>query len=180
MVYKMVMYVDGGCRRNGFSGAFGACACVCVYRWGRDRIYTKRLPASDRPVPTNQRAELYAIILALEQASNKQNELDNYPYMHVTIYTDSKYAHGCMTEWYRKWQNNGFINSLGNEVANRDLIERALALESDILDHGNVIWEWTPRSDNTAADEAANDEMDAMDGAMDETSDGSSDESSDY
>ena len=114
-------------------------------------------------MPTNQRAELSAIILALKQAINERQELDNDPYMHVTIYTDSKYAHGCMTGWYRKWENNGFINSLGYEVTNRDLIERALDLQRDILDYGNVIWEWIPRSDNHTADNAVNEEMNDMD-----------------
>ena len=158
----MVMYVDGGCRGNGQPGAFGACACFVVRRWGQNKTFAWRLPAWSDPVPTNQRAELRAIIMALKHAIEKRGELDNNPYMHVTIHTDSRYAHGCMTNWYRKWQDNGFINSLGNEVVNRDLIERALELESDISDHGNVIWEWIPRSDNTVADEAANDEMDEM------------------
>ena len=67
-----------------------------------------------------------------------------------------------MTEWYEKWQENGFINSNGYEVANRDLIEEALDKDSDIRDHGSVRWEWIPRSDNTEADEAVNDEMDDM------------------
>lgn len=82
--------------------------------------------------------------------------------MHVTIHTDSRYAHGCMTDWCRKWQSNGFLNSSGYEVVNRDLIERALELESDILDYGTVHWKWIPRSDNTVADQAVNDEMDKM------------------
>ena len=67
-----------------------------------------------------------------------------------------------MTQWYRKWQDNGFINSLGHPVANSDLIKKALNLENDILDHGNVVWEWIPRSENTAADERASEEMDEM------------------
>lgn len=67
-----------------------------------------------------------------------------------------------MTDWYRKWQSNGFINARGYEVENRDLIEKALELESDILDHGKVNWEWIPRSDNTEADEAVNDELDEV------------------
>lgn len=158
----MVMYVDGGCRGNGWPGAFGACACFIVRRWGQNETITKRLPASMRPVPTSQRAELHTIIIALEHAIEERGYLNNNPYVDVTIHTDSKYAHGCMTEWYRKWQNNRIINSLGREVANRDLIERALELENDILDHDNVTWEWIPRSDNTVADEAVNDEMDEM------------------
>ena len=162
------MYVDGGCRRNGFPGAFGACACVQYKKWGRIQTFTKRLPTWERPVPTSQRAELHAIILALEQALRKREELYNDPYMNVTIYTDSRYAHGCMTQWCHKWQSNGFINSLGYEVSNRDLIERALDLERDILDQGNVYWEWIPRSDNEDADEAVNEELDTMEGDMEE------------
>ena len=163
MVYKMVMYVDGGCRGNGFPGAFGAAACYVVKKWGRNETVTKRLPASSyHPVPTSQRAELHAIILALDHAIGERGYLDNSPYMAVTIYTDSRYAYGCMTQWYSKWQENGFINSQGYEVANRDLIEEALGKESDIRDHGNVHWEWIPRSDNTDADQAANEEMDEM------------------
>ncbi len=164
MGYKMVMFVDGGCRGNGFPGAFGACACFVVKKWGQDETLTRQLPASMYPAPTSQRAELYAIILALEHVIEERGYLNNNPYMNVTIHTDSKYAHGCMTDWYRKWQSNGFINALGNEVSNRDLIEKALELENDILDHGNVIWEWIPRYDNTMADEAVNDEMDEMAG----------------
>ena len=68
MGYKMVMYVDGGCRGNGFPGAFGACACYVVRKSGRGKTFTRHLPAWMSPVPTSQRAELYAIILALEHA----------------------------------------------------------------------------------------------------------------
>lgn len=164
MVYKIVMYVDGGCRGNGQPGAYGACACNVVKKWGRSETFTRRLPSTSSTTPTSQRAELSAIILALEQAIETRRELDSNPYMDVTIYTDSKYAHGCMTKWYSKWQNNGFINSAGFPVANRDLIEEALGLESDVLNHGDVNWEWIPRCDNTVADRAVNDEMDEMEG----------------
>ena len=164
MGYKMVMYVDGGCRNNGKPGAFGACACYVVKKWGRNETFTRGLPAWSHTVPTNQRAELCAIILALEQAIETRGELDYNAYMHVTIYTDSKYVRGCMTEWYSKWQKNGFVNSAGYPVANRDLIEKALELERDILDYGNVIWEWVPRSENMEADEAVNDKLDEMEG----------------
>ena len=160
MPYNLVMYVDGGCRGNGYHWAYGACACIVVRRRGPDKVITSRLP--EWPQPTNQRAELQAIILALEHAVDVRERLDNYPYLQVTIHTDSSYAYGCMTKWYQKWQENGFVNARGYEVTNRDLIERALDLESDVLDHGNVVWEWIPRCDNTVADEAVNDELDDM------------------
>lgn len=158
----MVMLVDGGCRNNGKPGAFGACACHVVRKWGQNEVFAKRLSGWKGPAPTSQRAELHAIIIALKHAIKERGYLNGNPYMEITIHTDSKYAHGCMTEWYRKWQNNGFRNALGYEVVNRDLIEKALELESDIREHGEVYWEWIPRSDNTVADQAVNDEMDEM------------------
>ncbi|KAL8716872.1 MAG: hypothetical protein Q9225_005832 [Loekoesia sp. 1 TL-2023] len=124
------MSVDGACRRNGYNDAVAAAAVVVHLKWGRSKIWTRRLP--DYPTPTNQAAELTAIILALEQALEVYQSSEMSPYMRVTIETDSKYAHGCMTEWSIKWRDNGWLNSAGREVANRDLIEKALELEAEI------------------------------------------------
>ncbi|KAK8107742.1 uncharacterized protein PG998_009755 [Apiospora kogelbergensis] len=62
---------------------------------------------------TNQRAELTAILRALEQVSDDQD---------VRILTDSKYSINCVTEWYVKWEKNGW-KTQNKEVKNRDLIE---------------------------------------------------------
>lgn len=41
---------------------------------------------------------------------------------------------------------NGFRNRRGREVAHRDLIERALRLEGEVLETGGrVEWVWEPR-----------------------------------
>lgn len=64
---------------------------------------------------TNQIAELYAIYMTLQYI--KEN---------VTIYTDSKYSIGCLTVWCHKWQINGWKNSKGEEVKNKDLIQSIL------------------------------------------------------
>ena len=160
MVYTMVMYVDGGCRNNGYSNAFGAAAVVIEQRWGRSHIRTKALPKY--PLATSQRAELEAIILALELAQEWAEEMDNTPFMKVTIYTDSKYAHGCMTDWSFKWRSNGWINSAGYEVANRDLIEKAVDLENEIDENGHVSYAWISRSENQEADDAVNEKLDEI------------------
>lgn len=159
MVYNMRMRVDGGCRSNGYVGAVGAAAVVVEHKYGgRSTNWTRRLPTY--PTPTSQRAELAAIVLALELAVEKQRQLNNAPFMKVVICTDSKYAYGCMTDWSFKWRNNGWINSAGNAVANRDLVEEALELEAEIEDNGDVQYEWIPRDQNEDADEAVNDELD--------------------
>ena len=156
----MEMYVDGGCRGNGYSGAIGAAACVVQEKWGRQKIHTKTLPYY--PAATNQQAELSAIILALETAWNKYEVLSGTPYIQVTIHTNSKYALGCMTTWKSKWMNNGFINSAGGGVVNRDLIERAYDLDQMVAGEGSVDYVWIPREENQDADDAVNEALDDM------------------
>jgi ribonuclease HI len=77
MVYKMEIKVDGGCRGNGQEGSIGAAAAVFEYRYST-RTHTRALPRY--PPPTNQRAEITAIILALEKALERYYDLDGDPW----------------------------------------------------------------------------------------------------
>jgi len=160
MVYTMEIHVDGGCRGNGQPGSIAAAAAVFTMKWGRQQTWTKRLPSY--PTPTNQRAEITAIILALEQALERYEELDSNPWLDVTIYSDSRYAIGCMTDWIYKWRDNGWLNAAGREVANRDLIDEADHLNSRLKREGDVEYIWIPRAENQDADEACNDVLDDM------------------
>ena len=158
MVYIMEIYVDGGCRGNGQPGAIGAAAAVFKNKFGKYDTWTKSLPPD--PPPTNQRAEITAIILALEQALEKFEGLDTNPRIHVKIYSDSKYAIGCMTNWIYKWARNGWINAAGNEVANRDLIQEASDLDDRLKETGDVEYICIPREENQLADRLCNEDMD--------------------
>ena len=62
---------------------------------------------------TNQRAELTAVLRALEIAPRHRD---------VTIFTDSKYSISCVTEWYKNWVQNKWLNSNRKPVENKDLI----------------------------------------------------------
>jgi ribonuclease HI len=160
MVYRMEIYVDGGCRGNGQPGSIGAAAVVLMKKWGGHDYWTRNLPRN--PTPTNQRAEITAIIMALEVALERYRELDGTPYLDVKIYSDSRYAVNCMNEWIYKWINNGWTNAAGNEVANRDLIEEASDLDDKLKEEGDVQYIWIPREQNKLADEYYNDAMDAQ------------------
>ncbi|CAF9928220.1 MAG: hypothetical protein ALECFALPRED_003982 [Alectoria fallacina] len=170
MPYTMNLYTNGGCRPNSQTGPIAAAAVVMTNKYSHRTIWTRRLPSS--PVPTSQRAKLCAIILALEQAQLKAQQMRSRPHMDITILTDSKYVIGCMTEWCQKWMRNGFRSSRGREVANRDLIERALLLEGDVLGAGTVDWVWVPRSRNEVAEAV-------VDGVLDEMEPGYEDSGSD-
>ena len=63
---------------------------------------------------TNQRAELTAIQRALDVAPSHRD---------VTIFTDSRYSIDCVTNWYKNWEKNGWLNSRGKPVENRDLVQ---------------------------------------------------------
>jgi len=110
----LVVYTDGCCLNNGYSGAQGG---IGVW-WGsegeaEDGELAERLPGHPQ---TNNRAELWAIIRAIETCP--------YPGMRLEIRTDSKYAIGCASVWIHKWRGNGFTNCKGYDVANKDLIVR--------------------------------------------------------
>lgn len=65
------------------------------------------------PRQTNQRAELTALLRALEIAPLHRP---------VEIYTDSRYSINCVTQWYANWDRNGWITAKGAKVENKDLI----------------------------------------------------------
>lgn len=67
-------------------------------------------------IQTNQRAELTAILRALQTVPPTQG---------VLIWSDSMYAIKCVTEWFVKWESNGWKTHKG-PVQNRDLVEMVL------------------------------------------------------
>lgn len=165
MVYKMNFYVDGGCRRNGQDyGVLGAAAAVWSGRHYHQTYRALALPSADyyNPGPTNQRAELTAIIMALEWALERYSQLDGCPRARVRIHSDSRYAVNCMATWIHKWTNNGWQNARGYEVANRDLIEWASALDGHIREFGSLRYVWVPRQQNRLADRYCNEKLDEM------------------
>jgi ribonuclease HI len=160
MVYTMIIYTDGGCRGNGQPGAIGAAAAVFKTKYGKYHAWTRSLPSY--PTPTNQRAEITAIIVALEQALEKYDALDTCPWLHVRIYSDSRYAVECMNNWIYKWTGNGWINAAGNTVANRDLLQEASDLDDRLRRQGDVEYIWIPREENEVADGYCNQDLDSQ------------------
>ncbi|AEO59449.1 hypothetical protein MYCTH_2307792 [Thermothelomyces thermophilus ATCC 42464] len=141
----VVIYTDGSSLGN---GRLGATAGVGVYFGpGDPRNISERLKGETQ---TNQRAELTAILRALETVDLTQD---------VEIRTDSKYAIQCVTEWYLNWERNGWMTRAG-PVKNQDLVQ----LVRDKLDEreangGRTQFIWVKGHDtdqgNIAADRLA-------------------------
>ncbi|KAL2162577.1 hypothetical protein VTH06DRAFT_7491 [Thermothelomyces fergusii] len=141
----LVIYTDGSSLNN---GRLHASAGVGVYFGpGDPRNISERLKGYPQ---TNQRAELTAILRALESVDLAQD---------VEIRTDSKYAIQCVTEWYINWERNGWMTRTG-PVKNQDLVQ----LVRDKLDEreangGRTQFIWVKGHDtdqgNIAADKLA-------------------------
>lgn len=123
------VYTDGASRGNGRANAragFG------VYYGDNDkRNVSCRLEGSEQ---TNQRAELTAINVALQRAKTDKP-------MRLVILTDSKYSINCFTLWASKWELNGWKNSAGQPVKNKDLIQTGRQLLQD-LGRSNILVEF--------------------------------------
>ena len=102
------IYTDGACINNGKKNAK---AGIGIYISDDFTISEKLIG-----LPTNQRAELYAILKALLV-------IDILNYKNINIYTDSMYSINCITKWVKGWKKNGWKDSKKKDVKNKDLID---------------------------------------------------------
>lgn len=119
----LVVYTDGACSDNG--NVTLAKAGIGVW-FGKDdkRNVSERLPGE---LQTNNRAEIYAAIRALE--------IINDPKVDIEIRSDSKNLINSMTVWYHKWESTNWKNG---KILNRDLLERLLHMCKQRT--GKIIW----------------------------------------
>jgi ribonuclease HI len=106
------IYTDGSSLSNGRANAWGG---VGVYFGPADkRNISEPLSGTKQ---TNQRAELMAMVRALEVAPKDRR---------IVIVSDSKYSIDCVTDWFRNWQRNNWVNSSKKAVENKDLVQKIL------------------------------------------------------
>ncbi|KAJ2448449.1 hypothetical protein EV183_005433 [Coemansia sp. RSA 2336] len=115
----ITVYTDGASSRNGQKGAR---AGIGVYFGDGDpRNISEPLPG-DATRQTNQRAELMAILRAIQATESSTSKK-------LLICTDSMYSINCLTVWFKKWERNGWTSSVSRKpVENQDLIRPILEL----------------------------------------------------
>lgn len=107
----VTVYTDGSARGNGRTGAI---AGYGVY-WDDAKYHSLNLARRlAGPVQTNNRAELTAILRAVQVCPEPQKPL--------RIFTDSQYAINALTKWLPGWQRNGWRTAKGEDVLNKDLM----------------------------------------------------------
>jgi ribonuclease HI len=96
---------------------------------------------------TNQRAELTAILRALDIAPRHRD---------VTIVTDSRYAIDSVTVWFIKWRRNNWMTTDGKPVENKDLVESILIkIEERNLLNVKTLFEWVKGHNRDPGNEEA-------------------------
>ncbi len=119
----MKVYTDGSSINNGKAGAR---AGVGVYFGEKDeRNISTRLEGD---IQTNNRAELTAILLALEIIISTEK----YTEQEIMIFSDSDYSIKAITVWIHNWIKNNWKTANKQPVKNRDIIENIYKLVDTI------------------------------------------------
>jgi len=115
-INEVTVFTDGSCMRqkDNKGKEFLSCGYGIYYP-------NKELPNVSRALkndpPTNNRAELQAIYVAIIQVKKK------YDFNKLIIYSDSKYCIQALTEYVKVWRVNGWKTSKKQPVENQDIIK---------------------------------------------------------
>ncbi len=135
---EVEIFTDGACKGNPGPGGWGA-----LLRCGT----VEKEHCGGEPNTTNNRMELQAAIEGLNALTRTSK---------VALTTDSQYVRRGITEWLRKWKQNGWRTANKKAVKNVDLWQ---ALDAAVQQH-EVSWHWVKghsgHRENEIADRLAN------------------------
>ena len=139
---EIIAYTDGACSGNPGPGGWGV---ILQAKDGLVLIKERELFGGEKDT-TNNRMELIAAISCLESLEKPTT---------LTIFTDSNYVKGGITEWMKTWKKNEWKTAGKKSVKNVDLWKR---LDKARQKH-NVTWKWikghSGQTENERADELA-------------------------
>lgn len=130
------IYTDGGCRGNGKENSLGAWAYVIL---NEDSSTIVEENAQVEPnCFTNIRAEMFAVTEGLKAVAMR-TEIDKMCETKVEVVTDSKFICDCINKgWVDSWIRNNWMKKDKKPVANKDLWEMFLAIET-LFNHVSFI-----------------------------------------
>jgi len=136
-VRRVEIFTDGACSGNPGPGGWGA-----ILRFGD----TEKELSGGEDDTTNNRMELMAAIVSLETLTRP---------CHVDLYTDSSYVKDGITQWIKRWRQNGWRTAAKKPVKNAELWQQLDAA----LERHEVEWHWVKghagHPENERADELA-------------------------
>ncbi|XP_050546048.1 uncharacterized protein LOC126908178 [Daktulosphaira vitifoliae] len=107
---EVIVYTDGACSNNGKNQAMAGAGVF--FSHNHPLNLSKKVPGNQ----TNNNAEIYSVILAIDQV--KSTGVGK-----INIHTDSKFVIQCVTEWMPRWKVNGWKTSDKNPVKNKEMLE---------------------------------------------------------
>ncbi|KAH8647863.1 ribonuclease H-like domain-containing protein [Xylariales sp. PMI_506] len=167
--YSIIIAVGGACPGNGSDGAVGS---ACGIFFGHDNEAANhnlslRIPHTPEYPHTNQRAELQAVITALEAAHKFVSDRGQWPcetaecvelckVKYIIIKSDSAYVVNNAVKPLLKWLDNGWRTARGTLVANQDLWNNIVILIGILETAGAGVDFWHVRREfNADADQLA-------------------------
>lgn len=118
--HNLYIYTDGSCHNN---GKHNACGGYGVHFSEQFEDISEKIEGK----ATNNIGELSAILHALKTVYLHTSNYDK-----IYIITDSKYCIDCLTRYIKGWQKNGWLDSKGNTIKNKELIIDLHALVTQI------------------------------------------------
>ncbi|KAG4026210.1 hypothetical protein MFRU_043g00150 [Monilinia fructicola] len=156
---EILIYTDGACFGNGLSNPQAGCGFVISPQQKVKFRLENRGPTGEAYPQTSNRAELRAVIAALESRPWQGDDMG--PWSRLVIATDSEYVVFGITHWIYEWIRRGWRTSAGQPVKNQDLWKRLVHLIKRLNmplsythpPHGIAISFWRiPREWNEEAD----------------------------
>lgn len=125
-MHKVELWTDGSCDND---NGIGGWAYAIVEQPENELACQKSEGVAET---TNNRMELMAVIEGLRAIDPRDQHA-------IEVISDSAYVVNCFfKKWYLRWMNNGWRNSEGAEVKNKDLWE--ILLQEVIAHGGRVTW----------------------------------------
>lgn len=127
---KLYIFSDGGCKSNGKKKTS---AGYSVFFTEDENSPFCKFNKTDIifDEPTNNKAELSAILLIFEII---YNNIDLFKTYEILICTDSMYSINCIDKWSKNWVKNNWKNAKGENVKNQDIIKNILEKKKYIND----------------------------------------------
>ena len=146
----LVIHADGACEKHGTANAR---AGVGVY-FGDEDPRNISVPL-EGPEQTHQRAELMALVLALDAVVRTATA--HRRKTTAVIKSDSNYCVKGYSEWVGGWVCNDWYAKSGASVANQDLWKDIYSLQQNVqsMSHVDVRLEWVKGHTGDAGNEAA-------------------------
>jgi ribonuclease HI len=137
---ELYIFSDGNCRGNGKK--YARAGYSAFFTDNNDSPYYKfnktRLVGSE---PTNNKAELSGIKYIFKTILENQELFKDKKNI---ICTDSMYSINCIDKWSKSWSKNGWKNSKGQDVKNKELIQGILNSQESINQDIKIIFKHVP------------------------------------